>query len=73
MNSTYKNCPHCNSNRVVKNGFQYGRRRYKCKNCNKQFQNKKVTLRKDKIVLDLLTFKKNLIQIQNLKEGKLEE
>ena len=40
MNSTYKNRPNYNSNKVVKNGFQPSRRIYKCKNCNKKFQNK---------------------------------
>jgi transposase-like protein len=62
MNSTYKNCPQCNSNKVVKNGFQYGRRRYKCKECGKQFQNKKVVSREHSVILETLVSKKNLTQ-----------
>lgn len=62
MNSTYKNCPHCNSNKVVKNGFQYGRRRYRCKDCGKQFQNKKVNSRKKNLIITDLVFKKNNTQ-----------
>jgi len=63
MNSTYKNCPRCNSNQVVKNGFQSGRRVYKCKSCGKKFQNKKVISRKNSTIISKLTFKKNHIQI----------
>jgi transposase-like protein len=60
MNSTYKNCPYCNSNQVVKNGFQTGRRIYKCKNCGKKFQNKKVVSRKKDSIINALTFKKTI-------------
>lgn len=28
-----KNCPKCKSERLVKNGFQRGKQRYKCKEC----------------------------------------
>lgn len=31
-------CPNCNNNIVVKNGFQKGKQRYKCKGCGKRFQ-----------------------------------
>ena len=31
-------CPNCNNNIVVKNGFQKGKQRYKCKDCGKRFQ-----------------------------------
>jgi transposase-like protein len=58
MNSTYKNCPKCNSNSIVKNGKQYGRIRYKCKDCGKQFQNKIIKTRAAKSIIQKLTFKK---------------
>jgi transposase-like protein len=61
MNSTYKNCPDCGSNQVIKNGSQYGRKRYKCKNCSRQFQNKKVISRKVSAIINQLTFKKTIL------------
>ncbi len=60
MNSIYKNCPNCNSNQIIKNGFQSGRRVYKCKNCLKKFQNKKIVSRKNTSILNQLTFKKTI-------------
>ena len=63
MKSTYKNCPKCGSNKVVKNGIQSGRRRYKCKECGKKFQNKQVTSRNNSAIINNLVFKKNHIQI----------
>lgn len=30
-------CPHCQSIKVVKNGTQANKQRYKCKSCNKTF------------------------------------
>jgi|SanBayMetagenome_1026888.scaffolds.fasta_scaffold94689_1 transposase-like protein len=63
MSSTYKNCPNCGSNKIAKIGFQSGRRRFKCKECGKKFQTKKQSFRKRNLVVDQLTFKKNLIQI----------
>lgn len=33
----YKNCPHCNSNNIVKNGQSKNIKRFKCKNCFKTF------------------------------------
>ncbi len=36
---TYKlSCPACDSDRVVKDGFQKGTQRYECKNCKKKFR-----------------------------------
>ena len=31
-------CPACDSDRVVKDGFQKGTQRYECKNCKKKFR-----------------------------------
>ena len=31
------NCPYCDDTRVVKNGKQSGKQRYRCKGCSKQF------------------------------------
>jgi transposase-like protein len=30
-------CPHCDSQRLSKNGHRYGKQRYICKDCGKQF------------------------------------
>lgn len=30
-------CPHCNSTHIVKNGKLNGKQRYKCRGCNKTF------------------------------------
>lgn len=30
-------CPHCHSDRLSKNGHRYGKQRYLCKDCGKQF------------------------------------
>jgi len=62
MSSTYKNCPKCSSNKIVKIGFQSGRRRFKCKECGKKFQSKKQKSRSNNLIIEDLTFKKNLIQ-----------
>ena len=36
---TYElHCPGCDSDRVVKDGFQKGTQRYECKNCKKKFR-----------------------------------
>jgi len=59
MSSTYKNCPDCGSNKIVKIGFQSGRRRFKCKDCNKKFQSKKQSSRKKNSVITELVSKKN--------------
>ena len=59
MNSTYKNCPKCGSNKIVKIGFQSGRRRFKCKNCNNKFQSKKQPSPKKHSVITDLVSKKN--------------
>jgi transposase-like protein len=59
MSSTYKNCPNCGSNKIIKNGFQSGRRVFKCKNCNKKFQPKRQTNKLNLKILNSLTFKKN--------------
>lgn len=32
------NCPRCKSSKVTKNGFNRGKQRYKCKDCNRHFQ-----------------------------------
>lgn len=60
MSSTYKNCPDCSSNKIVKNGFQSKRRLFKCNNCNKKFQSKPQKHRKTNSVVDQLTFKKTI-------------
>ena len=62
MSSTYKKCPKCNSNRVAKNGSQYGRKRFKCKDCGKQFQSKSQKSRKKDGVITELVSKKNSTQ-----------
>jgi transposase-like protein len=61
MSSAYKNCPNCSSNEILKIGFQSGRRRFKCKNCNKKFQSKKQTSRRIDSIVDALTFKKTIL------------
>ncbi len=61
MSSGCKNCPNCGSNQVVKIGFQTGRRRYKCKGCEKKFQSKSQNTRKHNSLMDQLTFKKTLV------------
>jgi len=61
MSSTYKNCPKCSSNKIVKIGFQSGRRRFKCKNCSKKFQSEKQRYRQNESVIDQLTFKKTIV------------
>ena len=61
MNSAYKNCPKCKSNKVVKNGFQTGRIVYKCKNCSKKFQNKKINSRQYSSTINQPTFKKTIV------------
>ena len=61
MSSAYKNCPKCSSNKIVKNGFQSGRRIYKCKNCSKKFQNKKITSLKNESIVQDLTLKKTTL------------
>ena len=58
MNSIYKNCPKCNSNQTVKNGKQYGRIRYKCKECGHRFQNKQIISRNTTSIIRDLVFKK---------------
>jgi transposase-like protein len=63
MSSTYKNCPDCSSNQVVRNGFQSNRRVFKCKNCGRKFQSKSQKDRKFSSIVNDLTFKKNVIQI----------
>ena len=63
MSSAYKNCPKCSSNKIVKIGFQSGRRRFKCKECGKKFQSKKQPKRYSEKIIKDLTFKKNHIQI----------
>ena len=62
MSSTYKNCPKCSSNKIVKIGFQSGRRRFKCKECGKKFQSKKQKSRLKNATLESLVSKKNLTQ-----------
>ena len=62
MSSAYKNCPKCNSNKIIKNGFQSGHRRFKCKDCGKKFQSKKQSSRKKGLVIESLVSKKNVIQ-----------
>jgi len=60
MSSTYKNCPKCKSNKIVKIGFQSGRRRFKCKDCNKKFQSEKQKSRQKDSTINQLTFKKTI-------------
>jgi len=62
MSSTYKNCPKCSSNKIVKIGFQSGRRRFKCKECGKKFQSKKQKSRLKNTTMESLVSKKNLTQ-----------
>ena len=31
------NCPYCGHDKIVKNGRQLGKQRYRCKRCSKQF------------------------------------
>lgn len=35
-------CPHCHSSRLSKNGHRYGKQRYLCKDCGKQFLEKPI-------------------------------
>jgi transposase-like protein len=62
MSSQYKNCPSCSSNQIVKNGKQYGRIRYKCKECNKQFQSKIQNPRSENTIISNLVFKKRQLE-----------
>ena len=62
MSSTYKNCPKCSSNKILKIGFQSGRRRFKCKECGKKFQSKKQKSRLKNTTMESLVSKKNLTQ-----------
>ena len=39
------NCPRCSSNQIIKNGRSRGKQRYKCKNCNRHFQEANSSLR----------------------------
>ena len=58
----YKNCPECKSNKIVKNGFQSKKRRYRCKDCGKNFKSKSQSSRKNNSVMELLIVKKNHFQ-----------
>ena len=40
MSKTVISCPRCESTKVIKNGFNHGRQRYKCKDCDRHFQEK---------------------------------
>ena len=42
------NCPKCNSVNIIRNGFDKGRQRYKCKDCKKRFWDTKVSKSKNK-------------------------
>ena len=61
MSSGYKNCPKCKSKNVLKNGFQYNRQRYKCKDCKKQFQSNLQPKRNNNSIINQLTFKKSVL------------
>jgi len=54
-----KKCIYCEEKSVIKRGKQSGRQVYYCKNCSKYFSSKKQTSRKNKSIVDKLTFKKN--------------
>lgn len=58
MSSAYKRCPSCSSVNVVKNGFQSGRRRFKCKDCGLNFQSLKQDSRQSKSIVNQYVFKK---------------
>ena len=62
MSSVYKKCPRCSSCNVVRNGYQSGRRRFKCKDCGKKFQSRKQSKRNNLKIIEDLVFKKNHIQ-----------
>lgn len=68
MSSAYKKCPRCSSNQIVKQGFQYGRRRFKCKNCSKRFQSKKQNSRKINSIVKQLTFKKTILILNKMEK-----
>lgn len=50
MTETFTNCPKCQSAHFVKAGFNNGRQRYKCKDCNHYFSVHKPTRHKSEEV-----------------------
>ena len=65
MNS--KKCLFCESDKVVKNGFQNNIRVWKCKSCNKKFQANRKTLPNKEEIFKWYVFKKQTLnEVNNL-------
>ncbi|MFB2739598.1 IS1/IS1595 family N-terminal zinc-binding domain-containing protein [Umezakia ovalisporum] len=48
-------CPKCNSNKIVKNGrTRYGKQRFKCQNCGRQFVESQTRQPTDKLMHGLI-------------------
>ena len=53
MNETFTHCPKCQSIHFVKAGFNAGKQRYKCKDCNYYFTVQKPSRHKDEATKEM--------------------